>query len=994
MLELKGYFLAPYFYFYGSIPFAFIFTYLFKRKIIYKEGTGNVGVANTFAIAGLLPGFLTVFGEISKAVFPILIAYFFINKNLYVALLLVLASLLGTNFSIFLAGRGGMGSTIIIYSLALLSIIDINSLWILLTMGGSFFLGMLITRDSTWTNRIAYATLPFIIYGYTRDFIFAGWGLIIAILYIAKYRKSKDEAAVFKVKDRGFKQFFNRKKHLVIPLQEVSRKSEIGKKAENLSFLQRNNFLIPKTLLVTFNAYNNYKENKTEIFEDLKSELIKYIDPDDCCFSIRSSANIEDSSEYSYAGQFETYLNVVGIDDILEKIEFIWNSFENKHSTSYLNEFASNDKELQMGIILQNMIDPKYAGVVFTKNPLTGLDETIVELVEGLGDKLVQGLVTPDRWIYKWGKWIEQPKDRIEQQYLVNELVYQSNEIAKKYKHPVDLEWVYNGEKIYWLQLREITTLKHNRLYSNKISREFLPGIIKPLIWSINIPVVNTSWKMLFQELIGSKAKKIDVNNLAKSFYYRAYFNMGVIGDIFELLGMPRELLELLGGIVVPDADPPKYKPTKKTFRYMPRMIIFALKKSVYSFAINRYLRKYSKKLKEIENRLANDLTISELIANIEILYDYKIIGSYVVIVSQLLNSLYNMLMKRRLSKHGIEIETLPISNIYQKLNDIDPRSDLITLNKDFNNQPEKKQNEFKSTKYSKLTTKQKNSQFIKKVDLFLNKFGHFRDSGNDFSQPTWRETPDIVFEMIINYNESDTNKDTFNPKIKRPIDKLLYRRSLRYLEYRERVNYLYQYGYGLFRDFFLSMSQQMVNTSLISSIEDIFYLSYEEIKQLISNEKEAKNFNNIIQQRKKEIKKYQNITLPELIFSDDQPEPITDEIEIKSLKGVPTSKGSYSGIAKIIRGREDFIKVKEGDIIIIPYSDVSWTPLFAKAKAVISESGGMLSHCSIVAREYQIPAIVSVKDAMKIEDESLISVDGFNGKITILEKQKEDEKC
>jgi len=105
-------------------------------------------------------------------------------------------------------------------------------------------------------------------------------------------------------------------------------------------------------------------------------------------------------------------------------------------------------------------------------------------------------------------------------------------------------------------------------------------------------------------------------------------------------------------------------------------------------------------------------------------------------------------------------------------------------------------------------------------------------------------------------------------------------------------------------------------------------------------------------------------------------------------LKGVATSRGHYIGPARIVHGPSDFKKIKVGDVLVIPFSDVSWTPLFSKASAVISESGGILSHCSIVAREYGIPAVVSVTGAIKIVDGTILAVDGYNGKIQIMEHE------
>ncbi len=128
---------------------------------------------------------------------------------------------------------------------------------------------------------------------------------------------------------------------------------------------------------------------------------------------------------------------------------------------------------------------------------------------------------------------------------------------------------------------------------------------------------------------------------------------------------------------------------------------------------------------------------------------------------------------------------------------------------------------------------------------------------------------------------------------------------------------------------------------------------------------------------------------LTELIFGDEPPPPVTEFSQ--QLSGVPTSRGYVSGPARIVSGREHFSKVKTGDIIVIPHSDVSWTPLFARAAGVVAESGGILSHSSIVAREYGIPAVVSVNGAMtRLQDDDPIRIDGYKGEILLLSRDEQ----
>ena len=138
-------------------------------------------------------------------------------------------------------------------------------------------------------------------------------------------------------------------------------------------------------------------------------------------------------------------------------------------------------------------------------------------------------------------------------------------------------------------------------------------------------------------------------------------------------------------------------------------------------------------------------------------------------------------------------------------------------------------------------------------------------------------------------------------------------------------------------------------------------------------------------------MERFSNITLPTVIYGDEPP-PVSDASSEK-LVGVPTSIGHYTGKVCVVRGIRDFNKVQQGDVLVIPYSEVGWTPLFARASAVVAESGGMLSHSSIIAREYNIPAVVSVAGATRLPDEALVTVNGHTGEVIIHQREESQEQ-
>jgi len=141
------------------------------------------------------------------------------------------------------------------------------------------------------------------------------------------------------------------------------------------------------------------------------------------------------------------------------------------------------------------------------------------------------------------------------------------------------------------------------------------------------------------------------------------------------------------------------------------------------------------------------------------------------------------------------------------------------------------------------------------------------------------------------------------------------------------------------------------------------------------------------IAERKAEMAKYADVMLPEVIIGEEAP-PLQQERVLRRLKGVAASKGYYQGRVTTVSGVQDFQKIQDGDVLVIPYSDVGWTPLFVHAGAVISGAGGMLSHAAIVAREYRMPAVVSLRGISNLADGTMVAVDGFKGEVLIIPTQ------
>ncbi len=767
--------------------------------------------------------------------------------------------------------------------------------------------------------------------------------------------------------------------------------NSIGNKARNLHQLAQIGIRTPETLVVKWDAYHRYIEDDVLLVEELRDEVITHLDPDET-YAVRSSANIEDNLERSFAGQFKSVLNVKGVDSVLQAIWSIWGTAKSENVLSYLEKHDISANELAMAVIIQNMIEPVFAGVAFSRNPVTGTDEVVVEAIDGSGDTLVQSGATPFRWINKWGIYITQPESTKVPITLIDQIVDETRKIADKLKAHVDLEWVFDGEKLYWLQVREITTLRKRNVYSNHISKEMLPGIIKPLISSVNIPLVCSRWVRLMKEMVG----KLDIKpeDLARPFYYRVYFNMGALGQIFEEIGLPRDSVETLMGVTPPGANKPSMKPTPKMFLRLPNLIFFFWDKWFFKSKMSKAIHEVQQYFEKFDYRMADALEIPQLLNEIDRLYGYVQNAAYYNIVGPILMAMYNRVLEDQLKKSGVEISQLDFAAEYPELGDYDPNLHLHSLNKEFISLDEEIQEKIRKSNYAEFIRLDGITSFQNGVSNFLERFGQFSDNGNDFSATPWRETPDMVLELITNFtptaNTSDKKIRFSDLKLKGLQGAklgLFYRRARDFRLLREQISASYTYGYGLFRYYYLAIGKHLVRDGILDAPQDVFYLHDSEVRQLVINGQKDIDAREIVAKHKKDIKRFKNISLPAVIYGDTPP-PIQDSSQEK-LVGVPTSIGHYTGKVSVVNGIKDFNKVQQGDVLVIPYSDVGWTPLFARAGAVVAESGGLLSHSSIVAREYNIPAIVSVSGATQLPDKTLVTVNGHNGEILIHNENK-----
>jgi pyruvate,water dikinase len=758
-----------------------------------------------------------------------------------------------------------------------------------------------------------------------------------------------------------------------------------GNKARKLRFLLRHGFRIAPGCVCTWDAYLRYLADDLALVDRLRAQLRPHVEDGGARYVVRSSANVEDGGRHSFAGQFKSVLGVQGPAGVLEAMWAVWASARSPGVVTYLERLGADPRSLRMAVLVQRMIEPAFSGVAFSKNPVTGMDEVVVEAVPGSGEALMKHGVTPHRWVEKWGAWIVRPEGDAIPEALMEEVVAQTKAIARAYGAPVDLEWVHDGASLYWVQLREITSVEQVDVYSNHISKEMLPGLIKPLVWSIS-GLVNRAQLRLLTELIGRNS--IDAERLTHPFFYRAYFNMGLIGQVFERVGLPREGLELLMGGGAGGPDRPRFKPGLRTWLFLPRVLPFAVGRLRRAARFGRRLDPVRARYRRFAAGPAGDASAAEILARIDALWRLNQEVAYYNIVIPIAMQAYSRLLALPLARMGVDFKRFDLTAGLDGLADYDPNVHLRRLHEVYRALGEDARRQVDEADYETFLQLAGVEELQRGVADFLRRFGHLSDSGNDFSVPPWRETPDLILDMVIGYRVPERPEEEQVPfrqlsRARRMVLAPLYRRARRFLLLREAVSSLYTLGYGLFRPYFFALADRLIARDVIDRQEDILYLYLEEVRDAVGGAGGGeRDYRALVEGRRREMARCRDVVPPAVIYGD-QPLPSAAQAQDR-LRGTPTSSGRYRGVVRTVAGIRDFPKVNQGDVLVIPYSDAGWTPLFAKAGAVVAESGGILSHSSIVAREYAIPAVVSVAGAGQLRDGDRVTVDGYTGEVLV----------
>ncbi|MBN6189090.1 phosphoenolpyruvate synthase [Aneurinibacillus sp. BA2021] len=762
---------------------------------------------------------------------------------------------------------------------------------------------------------------------------------------------------------------------------------------------------------------------------------------DEHAYAVRSSATAEDLPQASFAGQQGTYLNIIGKEAILRHISKCWASLFTDRAVIYRMQNEFDHRQVYASVIIQRMVFPQASGILFTADPITSHRKLLsIDASFGLGEALVSGLVSADCYKVREGNIVDKriatkklaiygrkeggtetkqiDPDQQKTQTLTDQQILQLARIGRQieayFACPQDIEWCLIDDTFYIVQSRPITTLypipeandQENRVYVSVGHQQMMTDPMKPLGLSFYLLITPAPMRKaggrLFVDVTRMLASPVSRDTLLNTLGQSDPLIKDALMTIIE-----RDFIKTLPN----DNREPGTNNSNKgrpSAGFQPQI---ENDPTIVSKLITRSQASIEEVKQNIQTKSGADLFdfILEDIQRLKkILFDPQ--SSAVFMAAMNASSWINEKMMEWLGEKNAA------DTISQSVpNNITSEMGLALLDVADVVRPYPQVINYlqyvkKDTFLDGLVAFDGGQEARAAIQAFLDKYG-MRCAGEiDITRTRWSEKPitlvPIILGNIKNF-EPNESKRKFEQGRQKALEKeqaLLERlKSLpdgeqkatetkrmidlvrNFIGYREYPKYGYINRYFIYKQALLKEAEQLVQAGAIQEKEDIYYLTFEELHEAVRTNKLDQQ---IISKRKDEYKLYEKLTPPRVITSEGEiiaGEYKQENLPAQAIVGQPVSSGVIEGRARVILRMED-AKLEDGDILVTAFTDPSWTPLFVSIKGLVTEVGGLMTHGSVIAREYGLPAVVGVENATKlIKDGQRIRVNGAEGYIEIV---------
>jgi len=729
-------------------------------------------------------------------------------------------------------------------------------------------------------------------------------------------------------------------------------------------------------------------------------------------YAVRSSATAEDSPTTSFAGQHDSYLDVVGPTATLQRISLCWASLFTERAVTYRLRNGIDHRRVQMAVVVQRMVVPQAAGILFTADPLTSNRKLAsVEATFGLGEALVSGRVKPDVFTVRDGEIVARAVATKQQAALTDAQVVRLTQLGRRieahFGWPQDIEWCLVDDDFYIVQSRPITTLfpipevgdRENHVYLSVGHQQMFTDAMKPLgisMWQLTAgrPMYEAGGRLFVdvtKELASPASRAALLEVAGKSD--------PLIRDALQtILERDDFIPSLSDGIPAPPPAAGAPAPIEMDPAIVPELIartqasIAALKRDIQTQSGVALFDFILEDLQELRRILFDRQSHQVFMGAMQATWWLNEHLQAWLGEKNAADTLTKSVPHNVTSEMGLAL--LEVADV------IRPYPEVVAFLQQVEGEDFLEQ----------LVKVAGGTEARDAIRAFLDKYG-MRCAGEiDITRPRWSERPSTLVPLILGnvknfepgagrqrfeqgQQEAWTKEQEVLERLRALPDgeqraeqtKRMIDRVRNFIGYREYPKYGMISRYFVYKQALLEEAERLVQARVLSEEEDIFYLTFQELHD-VARTKQVDD--QLLRRRKDAFSSHQALTPPRVLTSDGEVVAGAyrrDDLPAGALAGLPVSAGTIEGPARVVLDMAE-ADLEAGDILVTAYTDPSWTPLFVTIKGLVTEVGGLMTHGAVIAREYGLPAVVGVEDATRlIRDGQRIRVHGTDGYVEIL---------
>ncbi len=820
-----------------------------------------------------------------------------------------------------------------------------------------------------------------------------------------------------------------------LPLAEA--RALCGGKAVNLARLNAAGFRTPNAFIITTEDFErevsaalrgaDKLSDPREIVVQMAFSAAFDAELRDACrslattrFAVRSSATDEDTSEHSFAGLLESVINIEA-DACPEAIRRVWGSFYAPERLMFPIQAPLDADIPSMAVLLQQCIQSEFAGVVFTRHPLEGDSAILVNVTRGEGETVVSGKggesVTIRRCELERGNL---PKSDVLTSYQLRTLAYTALRVQDALGAPQDIEFAFSEGQLFLLQTRDIAAdancnAPQNHLFSNANVGEALSGVCTPMTWSVGTSYAEHG----FEQIFNAAGLNVPASyRFITTFFGHLYLDISQILSVFgQVPFIGRDRFGKIAGVshiadYVCDVD----KLSRAKFVSQLPLSVFRLIKtqsrvnhlSEHSVSFCAWRDKFwNTDIESLSHASLKDI-YEDLYAHfIECGDDMLVAGMNFLISYFLISSILNRLSER----DAAELETYLFSDI-REIQSAAPGLELLAMASELANKLELRsailEHSFDSAQsvadfFEQTVTIPEAAAFKKRFDSFLKNYGARANQEAELANPRWREDPSFLFQVIQGHLKAPANavssgKVDLSAAVQAlklrmfPGNRFIFNKLLDKAHASARLREVWR-AYvvdvlGAFRHFFLACAHRMIAADQLTDAQDVFFLTLSEVRVWLNDSHALDDARLRVAFRRARHEAFLSAqSLPDTFTRHPNTCKAMDPCTCQSqLRGLPASPGCVRARVRVIRDlQKDASSLQHGEVIVAKSTDVGWTPLFLLASAILTEQGGPLSHAFVVAREYGIPAVVSVPNLLaSLKTGDLVTIEAARGIISV----------